>query len=140
MLWSRFASVAMVLAAPVVVTMSAAGAQTAKPGLIWTPCDDVPGTECAGLPVPIDYAAPDGAKIRLRVARAPAVDSAKRKVDMSASLNQPSRSGNYRGPRTIPADHVTTASGASSNCGNAASHSWSATTISMRAKLEPMQQ
>ena len=39
----------------------------------------MPDTECAGLQVPVDYAKPDGAKITLRLARAPAVDPAKRK-------------------------------------------------------------
>ena len=79
MLVSRFASAALVLAALFVATKDAASAQTAKPELTWAPCGDVPDTECAGLPVPIDYAAPDSAKITLRIARAPAVDAAKRR-------------------------------------------------------------
>jgi pimeloyl-ACP methyl ester carboxylesterase len=57
----------------------AARAQSAQPDLKWAPCGDVPDTECAGLQVPIDYAKPDGAKITLRLGRAPAVDPAKRK-------------------------------------------------------------
>jgi len=43
------------------------------------PCADVPDTECAGLEVPVAYARPDRAKITLRLARAPAIDPAKRK-------------------------------------------------------------
>jgi len=76
---SRFASAAMILAVPLVLGMGTASAQTAKPELTWAPCGDVPDTECAGLLVPIDYAKPDGAKITLRIARAPALDAAKRK-------------------------------------------------------------
>ena len=69
----------MILAVPLVLGMGTASAQTAKPELTWAPCGDVPDTECAGLLVPIDYAKPDGAKITLRIARAPALDAAKRK-------------------------------------------------------------
>ena len=79
MLCSRFASVAIVLAAPFVLGIGTAFSQAAKPELKWAPCGDVPDTECAGLPVPINYAKPDGARITLRLARAPAVDAAKRK-------------------------------------------------------------
>src|SRR6476620_6298618 len=79
MLGCRFTSVAMILAAPFVLGIGAALAQAAKPELTWAPCGDIPDTECAGLPVPIDYAKPDGAKITLRIARAPAVDAAKRR-------------------------------------------------------------
>ena len=79
MLWFRFASGAVVLTTLFVVSISTACAQTAKPVLTWAPCGGVPDTECTGLPVPIDYAAPDGGKITLRIARAPAVDAAKRR-------------------------------------------------------------
>jgi pimeloyl-ACP methyl ester carboxylesterase len=57
----------------------AALAQSDQPTLTWAPCPDVPDTQCATLPVPVDYADPDGAKIMLRLARAPAVDPARRK-------------------------------------------------------------
>jgi pimeloyl-ACP methyl ester carboxylesterase len=76
---SRFASAALILAALFVASNGPASSQTAKPELAWAPCGDVPDTECAGLQVPIDYAAPDGAKITLRIGRARAVDAAKRK-------------------------------------------------------------
>ena len=76
---SRVASVSLILAALFVVSKGPASTQTARPELTWAPCGDVPDTECAGLPVPIDYAAPNGAKITLRIARAPAVDAAKRR-------------------------------------------------------------
>src|SRR3954466_2504216 len=83
MLGCRFTSVAMILAAPFVLGIGAAFAQAAnsqaaRPELTWAPCGDVPDTECAGLPVPIDYARPDDGTITLRLARAPAVDAAKR--------------------------------------------------------------
>lgn len=74
----RLAATALVLAAPAALNGAALG-QAAKPALKWTPCGDVPDTECAGLEVPVDYARPDGAKIMLRLGRAPAVDPAKRK-------------------------------------------------------------
>ena len=54
-------------------------AESAQPNLKWAACGNVAQTECAGLQVPIDYTKPDGAKITLRLGRAPAVASAKRK-------------------------------------------------------------
>jgi pimeloyl-ACP methyl ester carboxylesterase len=45
----------------------------------WTACADIPETECGSLDVPIDYTKPEGAKITLALARAPARDPAKRK-------------------------------------------------------------
>ena len=54
-------------------------AQSAGSSLEWAPCGDVPNTECASLQVPIDYAKPDGAKITIHLARAPAIDPTKRK-------------------------------------------------------------
>jgi hypothetical protein len=79
---SRVAAIALVLVAPTALNGAALG-QTVpalnKPVLEWSPCGDVPDTECAGLEVPVDYARPDGAKITLRLGRAPAVDPAKRK-------------------------------------------------------------
>jgi hypothetical protein len=70
---SRFASAALILAALFVASNGPASSQTGKPELAWAPCGDVPDTECAGLQVPIDYAAPDGAKITLRIGRARAM-------------------------------------------------------------------
>lgn len=57
----------------------AALAQSAQPDLKWAACGDVADTECTGLQVPIDYANPEGAKITLRLGRAPSADPAKRK-------------------------------------------------------------
>src|SRR6185312_10155325 len=79
---SRLGAIALFLAAPAALNTAQSGAalgQTTKPALEWTPCGDVPDTECAGLEVPIDYANPNGAKLTLRLGRAPAVDPAKRK-------------------------------------------------------------
>ena len=50
-----------------------------------------------------------------------------------------SSSGNWRGPRTVLTDHVTTSSGSRRNSGKWASHSVSAILISIRARLEPTQ-
>jgi hypothetical protein len=47
--------------------------------------------------------------------------------------------GICRGPRTVPADHLTTAPALKMKSGNWPSHSSSAMRISMRAKFEPMQ-
>jgi pimeloyl-ACP methyl ester carboxylesterase len=76
---SRSWAVAIFLAAPFVLGIGAAFSQATNPELNWAPCGDVQDTECAGLSVPIDYDKPDGAQITLRLGRAPAVDTAKRK-------------------------------------------------------------
>jgi pimeloyl-ACP methyl ester carboxylesterase len=39
--------------------------------LNWTPCADVPDSQCAGLPVPLDPDRPAGPQITLRLARVP---------------------------------------------------------------------
>src|SRR3954470_16775929 len=83
MLRCRFTSVAIILAAPFVLGIGVAfsqvaNSQTAKPELTWAPCGDIPDTECAGLPVPIDYARPGDGTMTLRLPRAPSVDAAKR--------------------------------------------------------------
>src|SRR5262249_3604166 len=39
--------------------------------LNWTPCADVPDSQCTGLPVPLDLDRPDGAQVTLRLARVP---------------------------------------------------------------------
>jgi pimeloyl-ACP methyl ester carboxylesterase len=74
----RLTSVAIILAAYFVLGTGAAFSQAAKPELTWAPCGDIPDTECAGLPVPIDYTKPDDGTMTLRLARAPSVDAAKR--------------------------------------------------------------
>ena len=57
----------------------AAMAQPAKPNLNWSPCAEVPDTECTGLEVPVDPARPDSAKFKLRLGRVRASDPADRK-------------------------------------------------------------
>jgi pimeloyl-ACP methyl ester carboxylesterase len=47
--------------------------------LPWSPCPDVPDTECASIQVPIDYARPDGPRLPLRLGRVPAADPARSK-------------------------------------------------------------
>jgi pimeloyl-ACP methyl ester carboxylesterase len=75
-----FVLAGLILAAPIVFGAGgAARAQTAAPAVKWTACADIPETECGSLEVPIDYAKPEGAKITLALARAPARDPAKRK-------------------------------------------------------------
>ena len=54
-------------------------AQTSSPQLRWSPCQDVPDTECAGLDVPMDYARPDGPQFTLRLGRLPALHPGHRK-------------------------------------------------------------
>lgn len=53
--------------------------QPASAELRWSPCRDVPNTQCAALPVPIDPAKPGGATFALRIARVPALDPSRRK-------------------------------------------------------------
>jgi pimeloyl-ACP methyl ester carboxylesterase len=50
----------------------------AAPVLHWSPCEDVPDTECTGLDVPVDPARPDGQQFSLRLGRVPASDPAHR--------------------------------------------------------------
>jgi pimeloyl-ACP methyl ester carboxylesterase len=57
----------------------AAAQPGASPQLHWSPCRDVPDTECAGFAVPVDPTRPDGAQLMLRLGRVPATDPARRK-------------------------------------------------------------
>jgi pimeloyl-ACP methyl ester carboxylesterase len=59
--------------------------QRNPPKLHWSRCTDVPNAKCAGLPVPIDPAQPNGATLTLRIARVPAIDS-KHKKGMLLSI------------------------------------------------------
>jgi pimeloyl-ACP methyl ester carboxylesterase len=56
-----------------------ASATAPLPQLNWTPCPDVPDTECAGIVVPVDHARPDGPRFTLRLGRVPALDATQRK-------------------------------------------------------------
>jgi pimeloyl-ACP methyl ester carboxylesterase len=61
---------------------AASGAVETAPSpqvLQWTPCPDVPDTECASIQVPIDYARPDGPRLPLRLGRVRAADPAQSK-------------------------------------------------------------
>ncbi len=57
----------------------ALAAPSAGTTLKWLSCQDVPDTECAGLPVPIDRGQPNGSKLILRLGRVPARDQAHKK-------------------------------------------------------------
>jgi len=46
--------------------------------LAWSACADADGWECATLPVPLDYADPNGRTIDLALTRLPAADPARR--------------------------------------------------------------
>lgn len=72
---------ACAVACALVLPFQAAGvaAPSKETALKWSPCQDVPSTECAGLPVPIDPAKPNGAKFTLRLGRVPAQDQAQKK-------------------------------------------------------------
>jgi pimeloyl-ACP methyl ester carboxylesterase len=54
-------------------------ASPAQQGLQWTPCPDIPDTECAGIEVPVDPARPNGPRFTLRLGRLPALDPTQRK-------------------------------------------------------------
>jgi hypothetical protein len=56
---------------------SAVDASPPPQALRWTPCPDLPDTECATIQVPIDYARPDGPQLPLRLGRVPAADPAR---------------------------------------------------------------
>lgn len=57
---------------------SGAGEQGAglapPPHVAWSPCATEPGYQCATVPVPLDYARPDGPTIKLSVIEKPAAD------------------------------------------------------------------
>lgn len=71
-------------AVAVVTGLAAAPAVQASPSapevLRWAPCGDPakPGAECAALPVPVDWAHPDGPRLDLAVARRKATEPAAR--------------------------------------------------------------
>jgi pimeloyl-ACP methyl ester carboxylesterase len=60
-------------------TVQTPNPQATPVALQWKPCPDVPNTQCAGLPVPVDPAKPEGAKFTLRIARVPAIDPSRKK-------------------------------------------------------------
>jgi pimeloyl-ACP methyl ester carboxylesterase len=59
------------LAAPGAVGVTAAPATAPLSQLNWTDCADVPDSQCADLPVPLDPDRPEGAQVPLRLARVP---------------------------------------------------------------------
>ncbi|MEU7131940.1 alpha/beta hydrolase [Streptomyces sp. NPDC046261] len=62
----------LTLSSAVVATVLTAPTATARPGpppLTWKPCTAGSATECATLPVPLDYRKPDGRQIELAVSR-----------------------------------------------------------------------
>ncbi|HEY1655726.1 MAG TPA: alpha/beta fold hydrolase [Candidatus Tumulicola sp.] len=63
------------------LTFQSPGAAAAATGaaLSWSPCPDVPGTECTRLVVPVDPAKPNGDKLTIRLGRVPARDQANKK-------------------------------------------------------------
>ncbi|MFD0692243.1 alpha/beta hydrolase [Actinomadura fibrosa] len=60
-------------AAALAVAAAATGAAVPATALTWAPCEDLgepaPGVRCATLDVPLDYARPDGTRIRIAVSR-----------------------------------------------------------------------
>ncbi|MET7990541.1 alpha/beta fold hydrolase [Amycolatopsis sp. NPDC005232] len=101
--------------AAVVVAVVAVGAGVVAPagaaeeGLKWEPCAKVannwsdPGdtkSECAMLAVPMDYAQPQGRKVKIAVSRRKAADPAKRRGVLVASLGGPGL-GNIEDPEAF---------------------------------------
>ncbi|WP_158884538.1 alpha/beta hydrolase [Amycolatopsis anabasis] len=81
------------LLAAVAALVSCAPAAAAAPGVPWHPCEDNAKVECAVVPVPIDWAKPDGPKIDLAVARRPAADPAHRAGSLVYAPAGPGSSG-----------------------------------------------
>ncbi|MFC4855291.1 alpha/beta hydrolase [Actinophytocola glycyrrhizae] len=54
------------------------GTAAAAPAIDWQPCPDVEEVDCATIEVPLDWARPDGEKIRIGLARRPAQDPSAR--------------------------------------------------------------
>ncbi|RKT86177.1 alpha/beta hydrolase fold [Saccharopolyspora antimicrobica] len=59
-------------------TLGATVPVAAAPALDWQPCPENAEVQCATLPVPLDWANPDGEQIEVAVARRPATDAAQR--------------------------------------------------------------
>ncbi|MER7014660.1 alpha/beta hydrolase [Saccharopolyspora sp. NPDC000359] len=55
-------------------TLGAAVPVAAAPALEWQPCPENAEVQCASVPVPLDWAQPDGEQIEVAVARRPAAD------------------------------------------------------------------
>ncbi|ASO18196.1 pimeloyl-ACP methyl ester carboxylesterase [Actinoalloteichus hoggarensis] len=76
--WSTSCRVLTVAAAAALFTTASAWGpapeSTALPDITWSPCVDDTALDCATIPVPLDHAYPDGAKIDVALARAPATD------------------------------------------------------------------
>lgn len=69
----------LVIAALVLVSLIAAhgvapAAEAQVSQLQWSPCDGIPGVECAMIEVPVDHSNPDGPQIPLRLGRLPTID------------------------------------------------------------------
>ncbi|MEU9172726.1 alpha/beta hydrolase [Streptomyces sp. NPDC048420] len=87
-----------------VVTPLTASAAARTPALEWTKCEGGgldPRQQCATVPVPMDYADPDGPKIEIAVSRIPSENPAARRGALllipggpgGDSMNDPSRKG-----------------------------------------------
>lgn len=68
------------------------------PKLVWAPCVVGPGTECADLTVPIDYAEPDGETISIAVTRIPADPTAERIGTLVVNPGGPGVPSRYLAP------------------------------------------
>jgi pimeloyl-ACP methyl ester carboxylesterase len=73
------ALIACVLVWALASSVRAVAASAGPAALAWSPCSDVPNTQCAALPVPLDSAKPSGATLTLRLARVPAQDQMHKK-------------------------------------------------------------
>ena len=71
--------IAVVLLLAACANHQPAPAPSLAPALSWAPCVDVPQTQCATLAVPVDPARPDGATLKLRIARVPASNQSSKK-------------------------------------------------------------
>src|SRR5438128_2123557 len=70
------------LAAPGARGVGAVPATAPPSQLNWMPCADVPDSQCAGLPVPLDPDRPDGAQLTLRLARVPTANPGSNKPSL----------------------------------------------------------
>ncbi|MER7076755.1 TAP-like protein [Saccharopolyspora kobensis] len=76
--------------------LSGCATATAERQLAWQPCageDDPGGYECAEVEVPVDWDAPHGAKLSLRIARLPSTDPAQRIGSVVFNPGGPGASG-----------------------------------------------
>jgi pimeloyl-ACP methyl ester carboxylesterase len=98
--WCLAAAVSALVVGSTVAPPGAAALEPASdprsrpPAIDWQPCgDDLPGIECATVPVPLDHASPRGTATEIALARVPATTSARQAPTVFVNPGGPGGSG-----------------------------------------------